>query len=394
MGWMGDAHLVAEATLMNYDAVAYYENWLRVIADSQDDAGHIPDTAPHFYGEADGSPPWAIAYPLITYYMYRYCGDLRVVAEHYEPIKKWFGTLENKAKDHIVEYCHYGDWVGLEGTPGPLISTGCYYWTAAMLEEFSHVLGRTDEAGMFAERKKAIAEAFNNHFWDSEKKCYGDGSQFSQIWPIYLTIAEGERKALALNHLIRDLEGKGHLATGILGTKYLFDVLVDAHREDLAFKLVFRQEYPSWGYMLNHGATTLWELWQLETDAKMNSHNHQMFGSVLGWMMDAIGGIGALPEAGFRRFTLAPLLPDNLGGAETWVESVSGMISCVWRKDEERFWMSVQIPPNTAATVVVPKFKENGETLMDGQPLPQNVKTSELGKEMVLGSGEYIFTVQ
>lgn len=398
MGWMGDAHLAAESTIMNYDAAAYYENWLRCIADSQSEEGYVPDVAPYLqgrFGRVEGSPPWAIAYPLITWYLYRYYGDVRAVSEHYENIKRWFSTMEKRAKEDIVEYCEYGDWVGLEETPGPLISTGVYYWTARILEEFASVLGKEGDRVGFAERAARISDAFNRSFWNEKDQCYGNGSQFSQIWPLYLGIAQNQQKTSALQHLIRDIEEKrnGHLATGILGTKYLFDVLKAANREDLAFRLVFQQDFPSWGYMLNHGATTLWELWNLETDNKMNSHNHQMFGGILGWMVDVMGGIGALPEPGFHRIEIAPRIPDNLGGAQTRLDSVRGEIACDWRRDEDRFWMRVSVPPNSEAVVTVPRVKQEGRVLLNNQELPNEAEQTSSGWKLTLGSGDYIFTV-
>lgn len=396
MGWMGDAHLIADTTILCFDAAAYYENWLRVIADSQDEAGNVPDTAPHVWGHKEGSPPWAVAYPLLAWYLYRYYGDLRAVEEHYDNIVRWFGTLEKRAEDHIVTYCRYGDWVGVEETPGDLISTGVYYWTARILEEFAQVLGRAEDQARFAKRAAAIAEAFNARFWDAAQGTYGNGSQFSQVWPLYLGIATENERQAAVEHLKKEIEEKrqGHLATGILGTKYIFDVLVDAHLEDVAFRMLFQQDYPGWGYMLNHGATTLWELWTLETDAKMNSHNHQMFGSVLGWLMGDVGGINTLPEPGYRRAVVAPRLPNALGGAETEIESVRGWIRCAWRRDEDRFWMRVSIPPNCRADVTVPRFKDGGVIQMNGLPLPQEARETAAGSLLELGSGEYVFTIQ
>lgn len=392
MGWMGDAHLAAEPTIVTYDAASYYRNWLRVIADSQGEEGHVPDTAPRaHFGQLDGSPPWAVAYPLVAWYCYRYYGDLGIVAEHYDNLVAYFGTLEAHAEDHIISFCRYGDWVGVEETPGDIISTGCYYWTAQVLEEFAGALGKTDDAAHFAQRRRDIADAFEARLFDNANGFYGNGSQFSQIWPIYLGIARDDQLAAGLARLrseIMDHRG-GHLATGILGAKYVFDVLTDHGMSDVAYTVAFQQDYPSWGYMLNHGATTLWELWEEKTVAEMNSHNHQMFGAILSWMACDIGGVRALPEPGYRSVVIAPVIEDVLGGASTTLNTVRGPIACTWRTDERHLFMEVSIPPNCRAQVIVPEY--GGE---DAKIYLDDVEVAGGSRAFDLGSGRYRFAVR
>ena len=393
MGWMGDAHLAAEPTMLTYDSAAYYENWLRVIANSQDAEGHVPDTSPKGYGNQDGSPPWAIAYPLITWYVYRYYGDTRAVSEHYDNIVRWFKTLESKEKNGIVEYCHYGDWVGLEKTPGPLISTGCYYWTARILSEFAGVLDKKEDAIKYQKKAEQIALAFQRHFYHDDSDSYGNNSQFSLIWPLYLGITPPSLRGKVVHSLENEIEKrKGHLATGILGTKYLFPVLTEENLTERAYEIVFQQDYPGWGYMLNHGATTLWELWHEKTDRSMDSHNHQMFGSILGWFYDTVGGIHTLPQAGFRHFVIAPVPDERLESASDVLETVRGEIRCAWRKNERDFFMTVTIPPDTTAEVIVPPYRDRKILLMDGKEV-QNAKRLPTGGVMFdLGSGTYTFS--
>lgn len=397
MGWMGDAHLAAEVTILNYESASYYENWLRTIANSQDEEGHVPDTSPKAGGGQDGSPPWAIAYPLTTWYLYRYYGDVRAVEEHYPNIVRWFGTLDGHAKDHIVEFCPYGDWVGIEKTPGPLISTGVYYWTAEILAEFATVLGKTDDAAHFEQRARDIAGAFNERFFNVDTGMYGNGSQYSQIWPLYLGIAQERQRQAALDHLKREIAEKrnNHLATGILGTKYVFDVLTDSGDADLVYRFTLQEDYPSWGYMIANGATTLWELWANETGAGMNSHNHQMFGSIVGWFFGDVAGINALPEPGYRRFTIAPMVTDDLDRAEAYIDTVHGRISSKWERHGEGLQMWIEIPADTQARVIVPTLGNPGATvLMDGFPPAISGEAAASGVAYELGSGKYHFDVR
>ena len=392
MGWMGDAHLAAEATILNFDVAAYYQNWLRVIADSQSPDGFVPDTAPHIWGDKDGSPPWAIAYPLVTWYSWRYYGNRRAVEENYPNIVKWFNTLEAKSKNNTLDYCHYGDWVGVEETPMPPIGTACFYWTAAMLEEFAGVLGKTADQQHYAQRKQAIGAAYDARFFNKEKGCYDEGSQCSQILPLYLGIAGGHQAA-ALKRLTSEIAEtrKGHLATGILGTKYLFDVLADSGNAGLAYQLSLQEDYPSWGYMIANGATTLWELWKLETGNGMNSHNHQMFGSILDWFHGHVAGIGKLPEAGYRHFTIAPLVDGPLTRASAHLDTVRGRISSAWEKKGGGFDLQIEIPANTGARVEVPTL---GKKLSGA---PKGLRPAQIHPDrtvLELGSGSYRFSVR
>ena len=371
MGWLADVHLVVEPTLDVFDSCAYYENFLRSIADAQDDEGHVPDTVPFYmFGEKDGSPAWTICYPLLTWYLYRYCGDERVVHEHYDHLVRWFGTLEAKAQGHLLEKAMYGDWVGVEGTPGPIIASGVYYWSAEILAELARFLGRDEDAAKFDTRMTEVAAAFNEKLYDAEKGCYGDGSQFSQVWPLYLGIVPEARRAAVIAFL-RDAiveKHQGHLATGILGTKYLFDALSDTGNADLAYTVALQEDHPGWGYMLAHGATTLWERWEYMTGNDMNSHNHQMFGSIVGWFFDNVAGLEALPEPGYRRFTIAPLPDPRVDFAEVETETVAGVVRSAWKRTAEGFTLEATVPPNTRARVVLPPECDPGRITWNDEP--------------------------
>ena len=397
MGWMGDAHLIAETTINNFNCAPYYENWLRAIANEQDEEGRIPDCVPYYhFGEKDGSPAWTVAYPLITWYLYRYYGDERVVREHYDGIKRWFATLEAKAKEHIIEKCMYGDWVGIEGTPAALIGTGYYCFGAQILAEFADFLGKADESEAFAAQADTIAGAFNAHFLDRAKGLYGNGSQFSQVFPLYLGIVPDDQRHAVLEHLRSEIVEKrdGHLATGILGTKYLFDVLSDSSNVDLAYRISLQTDFPSWGYMLANGATTLWELWELKTGQGMNSHNHQMYGTIVGWFFDNVAGINALPEPAYKRFTIAPLVTEDLDHAEAGMDTIRGTIACAWRKSDAGLDMSVTIPPNAQATVVVPTLGKPAPVILHNGRPTANAVPHPHGLAFDVGSGRHIWELR
>lgn len=406
MGWMGDAHLAAEATIMTFDAAAYYQKWLWDIADSQSPEGYVPDTCPaNVWGDKKGSPPWAIAYPLITWYSWRYYQNHRVVEFHYDNLVRWFKAMEKDEKDGLMEYCHYGDWVALESSPMEPIGTGCYYWTAVVLEELAGVLGKQDDIEYFKAKKQKIADAFNAKYFDKEKGYYRygtqkdgtpyDGTQFQQIFPLFLGIAQGEYRDLALKKLREEIEvhRNGHLYCGILGAKYVYDVLTDAGMADLAYKIVLQKDFPSYGYMIELGATTLWELWENKTGPEMNSHNHQMFGSVLDWFFGGIAGIRRLPEPGYKYFTIAPKVWEGpLNYAQAYIDTVRGRVLSRWDKNPDgSLTMTVNIPPNSKAKVIVPK-KENMSVV--AKPEVKPIASEPLQEIFELTSGTYQFLVK
>ncbi|HPP58695.1 MAG TPA: family 78 glycoside hydrolase catalytic domain [Candidatus Hydrogenedens sp.] len=405
MGWMGDAHLASEATIMNFDVAAYYQKWLWDIADSQSPEGYVPDTCPaNIWGDKKGSPPWAIAYPLITWYSWRYYQNRRVVEFHYDNLVRWFKSMEKDEKDGVMEYCHYGDWVALEKSPMEPIGTGCYYWTAVVLEELAGVLGKQDDVDYFKAKKQKVAEAFNAKYFDKEKGYYRygeekgtpfEGTQFQQIFPLYLGIAQGEYKEMALKKLREEIEVKrnGHLYCGILGAKYVYDVLTDNNMVDLAYKVVLQKDFPSYGYMIELGATTLWELWEYKTGPEMNSHNHQMFGSVVDWFFGGIAGIRRLPQPGYKYITIAPKPWEGpINYAQAYIDTVRGRVLSRWDKNSDgSLSLTVVIPPNSKAKVIVPK-KENMS--ISAKPEVTSVSSEPLQEIFELGSGTYQFLVK
>jgi len=189
---------------------------------------------------------------------------------------------------------------------------------------------------------------------------------------------------------------KGHLATGILGTKYLYQALSDNGKADLAYDVTTKEDYPSYGYMLKNGATTLWELWKLETGKGMNSHNHQMFGSVVDWFFGDVAGIRTLPQPGYPTVMIAPLLDKGheLTSAEAYIDTVRGRVSSAWRSYDlgKGLDLKVTVPPNMQAKVIVPM--KAGQTVAVTPKLPDAAAVADQPGVYTIGSGTYSFNVR
>jgi len=404
-GWMGDAQVVADMGLYNFDAPAAYTKFLQDMQDSQGEDGRIPDTVPHVWGSDPGDPMWSGAYPFITWDVYRHTGDRQLLAKHYDGLKRYADMLAREAEDYIVGRNNYGDWVGVVETPKDLISTGSFYRVSWILARIAEILGNSEDAREYDKLCSKIADAFNAKFFDPDTNSYGNGSQYSNAWPLYLGIVPEDRQKAVLDNLVEDIlvNHKGHLSTGFLGTRYLPDVLCNSRHADLAYTIVTQKDYPGWGYMIANGATTIWELWKLETGAGMNSHNHPAYGAISGWFYRCLAGI--VPNAehpGFEHFDIKPFVAGDLKQAKASVNTIRGPVRSHWIRGKKGITLKVTIPANSKASIWAPKVgladvrvKEGSKAVWrDGRFVPgvPGIESASDAGEWIkfeVGSGEY-----
>jgi alpha-L-rhamnosidase len=409
MGWMADAHLAAESAMLNFDMSAFYTNFLRNIRDAQAQDGTVPDTVPHKNGRRPADPAWGSAYPLIAWYMYLYYGDRRILEEHYDGIKAWVDYLRGREEDGIVSYYYYGDWVSVEKTPGALVSTFYYCWSADIAARAAAILGKTDDAEAYRKLGASIRQAFHRKFFNPGTGAYSSGSQTAALLPLYLDMAPQALRSAVLADLTGDIvyANNTHLTTGIIGTKYLLPLLTRFGRSDLAYDLATQTTYPSWGYMLENGATTLWELWQNRTGPSMNSHNHPMYGSVGAWFYNALAGIN--PDAaapGFERIRIEPQVVRDLNWASGCLETPRGQVASSWSRSGDNLRLEVTIPVGSEAEIHVPKLgrapvvvRESGKPVwakdifQAGVPGLTGANETDRSVVFAAGSGHYVFEV-
>ena len=407
MGWMADAHLYAETAMLNFDMPAFYTNFLRDIRDIQGADGTVTDTVPHRYGSRPADPAWGMAYPLITWYMYEYYGDRRILEQHYEGVKAWIDYLRTRSHDGILDYSYYGDWVPIEKTPGNLVSTFCYYWSADLVSRMAEILGKGGEADSYRTLAGEIKDAFNAKFLNPATGLYGNGTQTAQILPLFLNMAPDNRRGAVFGALRDNLvyTHNTHLTTGILGTKYLFPLLTSTNNSDLAYELATQTTYPSWGYMVENGATTLWELWQNKTGPSMNSHNHPMFGSIGAWFYNALAGINPdLAKPGFERVLIAPQMVRDLKWAGGSIDTIRGTVASSWSRSDDGLRLEVTIPVGSQAEVRIPELglapvvlSESGRVIWKdgkyetGQAGIAGVRPDGGALAVQIGSGRYVF---
>lgn len=410
MGWMGDAQVTAEEAIMNFDMAAFYTNFLRNIRDAQGEDGSITDTVPHIWGSRPADPAWGTAYPLIAWYMYQYYGDRRILEEHYDGLKKYVEFLRSKAENGLVRFSHYGDWVAIDKCPGSLVSSFYYYYDVKILAEAARVLGKHPEADLYLKLLAEIKEAFNRAYLDPATRNYAGGSQTANTLPLFLGLVPDNARGAVWGNLFNDLVYRhdSHLTTGIIGTKYILEVLTMFGNSDLAYDIMTKTDFPSYGYMIRNGATTLWELWQKREGPSMNSHNHPMFGSVGAWFYKALAGINMAPDSvAFRKLVIRPQMVRDLTHASGSIYTVNGQVSCSWQKSDRKVKMEVVIPMGSEAEIYIPVFKMRNLKLQEGPALiwtDNEIKNKVPGVESVelkggnfiikVGSGSYHFVLE
>jgi len=355
LGWLGDAHITAEEAIHNFDMNLFYTKWLNDIKVNQDPSGDIPFIAPRPISEGPAFS-WSSGYHLIVWYHYLYYGDKKILADHFNSMKGYVDFLSTQADGFILPNDKYGDWASPirdRRKSGPLsTSTGYYYYTASILAKTAQILGYDEEAKKYNLLAANIKKSFNQRYYNAEKQCYDDGSQFSNSFALFLGMADEKEKTGVMKNLVNDIMNinQVHLTTGILGTKYLIELLSTEGRSDIAWKLATQTTYPSWINMLE-GRTTLSEHWK---EGGMNSHNHIMFGSIDSWFYKTLAGIQTDENApGYKNIVIKPFVPADLSWVKASVKTVKGNIRVEWTKTQKNYAIKINVPVGSEATVYV-----------------------------------------
>jgi alpha-L-rhamnosidase len=352
-GYGGDLVTTSDAYMLNYDMANFYAKAVRDWHDSALPNGMLTDTAPSVGIQYCGIG-WAMAHPHLLVQLYRYYGNRRIIEEQYTTSKLWLELVRSQNTDHIVRSGLH-DHEALEKEKSPPMITPLYCESARMLSRLARTLGKEKEADEFDRLSENIRIAYIEKFLAPGTGVVASGIQGVQAFALFLNMLPARERPAALAHLVRDIKNKhnGHLTTGIFGTRYMLDVLSREGHAEIVNNMVNLRDFPGWGYMLEQGATTLWEHWQFRDNTF--SHNHPMFGSVSQWFYNWLGGIEpAIDAVGFDTFTFQPQFLENLDWVRCTYQSIRGPITCDWKREGNRVALDLHIPVNTTATVYVP----------------------------------------
>lgn len=393
-GYGGDIAATSEALMMNYDMATFYA---KVVRDEQDSAlpdGMLTDTAPYVGIQYCGIA-WAMSHPLLQRQLYRYYGDRQLVEEQYATSRRWLDLVTKQYPDRIITD-GLNDHESLDPAPSPVMLTPLYAANAETVGELAQILGREADAAQYRHLAADIRNTYAQKFVDPRTGKVGPGTQGSQAFALYLNAVPKAQREATLATLLANIHTahRDHLSTGIFGTKYMLDVLSREGRSDVANTLVSQKSFPGWGWMLENGATTLWEHW--EGSDNTYSQNHPMFGSVSQWFMQWLGGIQPADDAvGFDRIVLRPQLVGDLGSVDSSYRSVRGNIVCNWRRTGGRVSFSIEIPVNATALFYLPTEQPALESGLPAAKAPgiTFVRTEAHQTLYRLGSGRYAFDI-
>ena len=372
-GWTGDAHLSAEQVLFNFEPSAAYTKWLEDISDCQRISGAVPVIAPTGgWGFNSGAgPAWDSAYILIPWYLYIYRGDVEILRRHYDGMKRYIEFVATMATDHIVHFhLGLGDWCpptgGPEGHKAPLemTNTAYYYADACIAARIASLLGKKSDARRFERLARRIKSAARKRYYDKKTGRLTGHSQTPIACFLYQGLVDPDEKETFLAMLLDEVAAHNdHIDSGILGTKYVMNVLTELGRADVAYRIARQEDYPSWGHWIRRGATTLWETWDGTT-----SRNHHMFSDVSAWFYKTLAGILPDPgQPGFKHVIIKPWPVEDLTYATGETETPYGPVRSAWRRDADRFMLELTIPPNSSATVYLPTV--NAQSVLEsGRP--------------------------
>ena len=280
-------------------------------------------------------------------------------------MKRLVDFLGTTAENHILSY-GLGDHMEPQAdgtsssspnhTPEALTSTAYYYFDTWILAQAAEILGKTADAKRYSDLAEKIKAVFNRKFLDETTNQYATGSQTSNAMALYLGLVPEAREQAVLNNLVDDvmINHKGHLSTGIIGTNALGQVLAEHGRADVMYTIATQTTFPSWGYQVSRGATTIWETWEGDPQRQL-SYNMKMFGSTEKFFYKDLAGIG-LASPGFKQITIKPCPVGDLTYVRASLKTVRGLVAVDWKKGPKSFGMKVTIPANTTAQVSVPKL--------------------------------------
>ena len=396
MGWTGDAQAFCSTASFHMDTAAFYEKYLHdMLLEQQAQNGAVPHVIPVI--KKDGKPlldsdscAWADAAAIIPWTCYLHTGDKALLKREYPNMKLWAQHLcdideANGGKRLWLTGFHFADWLSLDNYRDPkscLGGTDCYYiasafyaYSTGLTAKAAAVLGLEEDAAFFSKRSEEVKKAFLREFFTPNGRCTSD-TQTAYVVALYMDLVPDEMKPRLVSELRRLLrENNMHLTTGFVGTSYLCKVLSLYGASADAYALLMQEDYPSWLYEVNMGATTIWERWNSVlpdgsiSDTGMNSLNHYTYGSIAEWMYRYIGGLNPTEETpGFAGIKLTPQPDPRLDWAEISVCTASGLYSTKWKKDGSGYAFSFEIPFNCSAELCLPS-----SSVIDGKAVDANV---------------------
>jgi alpha-L-rhamnosidase len=416
LGWTGDAQAFSRTASFNMDVAGFFTKWLGDVAADQNAKGSVPFVVPDVLSQPDkfagGSAAWADASTIIPWNLYLAYGDTRLLERQYPSMKAWVEYMRREAggTNLWTTGFHFGDWLAFATTasdyPGAttgkdLIASAFYAHSTDLLQRAAAVLGKKEDAAEYGALLPKIKEAFLKEFVTASGRV-GENTQTAYAVALQFDLLPESLRTEAARRLATEVRTRGHLTTGFVGTPYLCHVLSRYGYTDVAYRLLNREEYPSWLYPVKQGATTIWERWDGQKpdgtfqDVGMNSFNHYAYGAIGEWMYRVVAGLDVDPgEPGYKHVLVQPQPGGGLTSAEAKLLTLYGEAASGWALADGKLSVTATVPPNAHGTIRLPAATLSGVTeggLAVGQARGVTRATQDGDSVVVeVGSGHYVF---
>jgi alpha-L-rhamnosidase len=409
--WLGDRTTGAYGESFLFDNQTLYAKWLDDIKYSQTQDGGLPDVAPAFWRYYGDNVTWPGTYITVADMLYQQFADAAVIKKQYPSMKKWMTYMEeNYLVNDLMDKDKYGDWCvppeSLELirskdparlTDGQLLSSAFYYQLLGIMKKFAKIANAETDILHYDDLATRIKKAFNSKYLNVATNSYANNTVTANVLPLAFGMVPENLKEKVFQNMVHEVEvtKKGHISTGLIGTQFLMRTLTNFGRGDLAYKLASNKTYPSWGYMVENGATTIWELWNGNTaDPTMNSQNHVMLlGDLLIWYYENMAGIKSNPETpGFKQVIMKPDFEAGLTYVNASYESIYGLIKSDWKKNKNNLVWKITIPSNSSALVYFPTANAS-DVKVNKEKVSKNYKIENNKLVLELPSGTFEINV-
>ena len=376
-GWLGDRAEESLGEMFIFDNHLLYKKWLQDIVDAQMDNGSVPAVAPHFWNVYNDDVTWPSALLIIHDSLREQYGEEAAIVRDYPAMSKWIDHMSTFVADDLMPKDKYGDWCMPPENPkiihstdparltaGPLLGTTYFYYDLGLMSKYAAIANHPEDAQKFDALAAKMKSGLNQKYLNTTAGQYDNGTQTSSVLPLAFGLVPDAQHSRIVGSLVNSITKiyNNHIGTGLVGAQWLNRTLTDNGRIDLAYTMATNTDFPSWGYMMNHGATTIWELWNGDTaDVQMNSGNHVMLvGDLVIWLYQDLAGIRSDPaHPGFKNIMMKPMPVGDLTSIKASHESPYGHIESDWHTDGKTFSWHITVPPNSTATVFVPASSAN-----------------------------------
>lgn len=347
LGWTGDAEVFCNSAMFNANCDLFFKNYLRLVRDDACEDGRIPSIVPFYMPLSDntaGVPGWGDVIAVMPYFHYLHYRDKSVIEENLPAAEKWIGYYLAKSENYLTKITNnFGDWLSQGGETDVNVINQCFFgYSASLTAKMCEIVGNAEKAAYYNDIYEKCKEAFRREYYDGER--IKSDTQTAYAFAFAVGYITREETAKRLPATVRE---KGEaLTTGFIGVRFILPALCEIGETELAYRLIRRTEYPSWGYMLSRGATTVWERWNGYTtengfeDPEMNSFNHYSLGSCTEWLYTYVLGIKLSPDT--EKVVISPSFSRSLGYAKGKTRLKSGRISVSWRYEKNLVRLEIE----------------------------------------------------